>query len=141
MTEKRKKESIVAMNKEGIFILLCTVIGCCMVGIFFKLVLGRTDWWEFAGIAIFPSFLGTIVGLAIKISDNMETKIKLFNPFKRGPLRILISMSLILSIIMVFITCVIGNMEWWIVTSLVLTVSLLVSELTYVLTPIWKSLF
>lgn len=140
MSEKRKQEGTVAIYKEELYIGLCTFIGCCMVGILFKLVLGWTDWWIFVGIAIFPSFFGTIVGLKIKISDKMETKIKLFNPFKRGTLRILISMSLILSIIMVFITCVIGNMEWWIVTSLVLTVFLLVSELAYVLAPIWNSL-
>lgn len=140
MSGKRKKESPVAMYKEEIFIVLCTVIGCCVVGIFFKLVLGRTDWWIFAGIAIIPSFLGTRVGLAIKLSDNVEMKIKLFNPFKRGTLRILISMSLVLSIIMVFITCVIGNMEWWVVTSVVLIVYLLVSELTYLLAPIWQLL-
>ncbi len=140
MNEKRKKESPVAMYAEEIFILLCTAIGCCIVGIFFKLVLRRTDWWIFTGIAIIPSLLGAIVGLAIKLSDNMEMKIKLFNPFKRGTLRVLISMSLVLSIIMVFITCVIGNMEWWIVTSVVLIVSLLESELTYLLAPIWQSL-
>ena len=67
-----KQEERVFENLRGVlgFLILSIILECCLTAIFFKLLLGRSDWWCFSIVAIVPSFWGTVIGMTVKASDD-----------------------------------------------------------------------
>ncbi len=137
-----KQEERVFENLRGVlgFLILSIILECCLTAIFFKLLLGRSDWWCFSIVAIVPSFWGTVIGMTVKArDDNQFKKVKCLNFFERRIWFHLLSYSSVISILTVFVTSVIFNMEWITVTIVVFVTTWMTCETSYVLSVVWNN--
>lgn len=138
--EKEFTKNFKNLQGENCFIFLCVLLEVCLIGIVWKLVLGRTDYWEVIVTAIVPSIFGTIGGLLFKRNDDETFKeIKLFNPFRKRVLGNLIAISVLLSVLTIFVMGVVFDMQWRIVGLTSIVTTWVASWVAYVLSPIWNS--
>lgn len=131
-------KKITNLQNEEPFIWLNVIVWDCASGIVFKLVLGWTDWSRYTGVVAIASLIGTLCGISIKEADDINhEKVKVLNPFRKKVWPGLLVASSIITIIDVFLACVLFDAEWKIVIGLAFITTWLACEISYVLSGRW----